>query len=74
MDLISKTTRNEFREALVGFVLRELEMFFEGAGLSSKEDYNPPVTGERRTLVEQYLCAHSSHQGRSPTVDEARRI
>ena len=54
MDLISKTTRNEFREALVGFVLRELEMFFEGAGLSSKEDYNPPVTGARRTLVEQY--------------------
>ena len=54
MDLISKTTRNEFREALVGFVLREIAMFFEGAGLSSKEDYSPPVTGARRTLVEQY--------------------
>ena len=56
MDLISKMTRNEFREALVGFVLREIEMFFEGAGLSSKEDYNPPVTGARRTLVEQYYA------------------
>ena len=31
-------------------------MFFEGAGLSSKEDYNPPVTGARRTLVEQYYA------------------
>ena len=54
MDLISKTTRNEFREALVGFVLREIEMFFEGAGLSCNEGHNPPVTGARRTLVEQY--------------------
>ena len=54
MDLISKATRNEFRETLVGFILREIEMFFEGAGLGCKEDYNPPVTGARRTLVEQY--------------------
>ena len=57
MDLISKKTRNEFREALVGFVLREIEMFFEGADLSCNEDYNPPVTGARRTLVEQYYAS-----------------
>ena len=57
MDLISKATRNEFREALVGFVLREIEMFFEGAGLSRKEDYDPPVTGARRTFVEQYYAS-----------------
>ena len=54
MDLISKRTRNEFRETLVAFVLREIEMFFEGAGLSKNEDYVPPVAGARRSLVEQY--------------------
>ena len=56
MDLISKATRNRFREVLVGFVLREIEMFFEGAGLASKEDHVPPVTGARRSLVEQYYA------------------
>ena len=56
MDLISKATRNEFREALVGFFLREIGMFFEGAGLSCNEDYKPPVPGARRTLVEQYYA------------------
>ena len=57
MDLIGKTTRNEFREALVGFVLRDIEMFFDGVGLTCKEDYNPPLTGARRTLVEQYYAS-----------------
>ena len=56
MDLISKATRNTFREALVDFVLRDIEMFFEGAGLDKKDDYDPPVTGARRTLVEQYYA------------------
>ena len=56
MDLVSKATRLEFREALVGFVLREIEIFFEGAGLSCDEDYDPPVSGERRKLVEQYYA------------------
>ena len=56
MDLISKATRNEFREALVGFVLREIEMFFDGAGLTCIYDYTPQVTGARRTLVEQYYA------------------
>ena len=40
----------------MGFVIREIEMFFEGAGLSCNEDYNPPVTGARRTFVEQYYA------------------
>ena len=56
MDLISKATRNEFREALVDFVLREIEMFFEGAGLDKRDDYDPPITGARRALVEQYYA------------------
>ena len=55
-DLISKATRNEFREVLVGFVLREIDMIFEGAGLNPKTDYDPPVGGQRRSLVEQYYA------------------
>ena len=56
MGLISKRTRNEFRETLVGFVLREIEMFFEGAGVSKNEDYVPSGDGARRSLVEQYYA------------------
>lgn len=53
-ELVSKATRNDFREVLVGFVLREIEMIFEAAGLSPKSDHAPQVSGQRRTLVEQY--------------------
>ena len=56
MDMISKATRNEFREVLVGFVLREIEMIFGGAGFSPNLDYDPPTSGQRRTLVEQYYA------------------
>lgn len=55
-DLINKATRNEFREVLVGFVLREIDMIFDGAGLSPKSSYTPPVDGQRRSLVEQYYA------------------
>ena len=54
MDLISKATRNEFRETLVDFVLREIDMIFEGAGFTPNLDYDPEIGGLRRTLVEQY--------------------
>ena len=55
-DLIGKATRNAFREVLVGYVLRDIEMFFEGADLSPDEDHVPSVTGARRGLVEQYYA------------------
>ena len=55
-EFISKATRDEFRETLVGFVLREIEMFFEGAGFSCISDYKPPISGSRRSLVEQYYA------------------
>lgn len=55
-DLISKATRNEFREVLVGFVLREIDMIFEAAGLEPQRDFDPPVSGARRSLVEQYYA------------------
>ena len=57
MELITIRTRNEFREALVRFVLREIEMLFEGAGLGKRDDFDPPVDGMRRTLVEQYYAS-----------------
>lgn len=55
-DLVSKATRNEFREIMTGFVLREIDMIFEGANLSPRTDYTPNVGGQRRGLVEQYYA------------------
>jgi len=55
-ELISKATRNEFREVLTGFVLREIDMFFEAGGLSPKAGYDPQIGGQRRSLVECYYA------------------
>lgn len=55
-DLISKTTRNEFRELLVGYTLREIEMTFDAGNLSPRVDYQPTVSGQRRGLVEAYYA------------------
>jgi hypothetical protein len=55
-ELIAKGTRNEFREALTGFVLRDIDMIFESAGLSPRRDFDPQVGGQRRSLVEQYYA------------------
>jgi hypothetical protein len=56
-DLISKKTRYEFREYFVGVVLREIEMEFDAADVPCDKDYNPPMSGARRSLVEQYYHA-----------------
>src|SRR3954447_3427963 len=53
-DLISKKTRYEVREYLVGWTLREIEMEFDSADIPRAEDFTPNTTGQRRTLVEQY--------------------
>lgn len=55
-DLISKATRNEFREVLTGYVLREIDMFFDAGGLTPRRDYDPQVGGQRRSLVECYYA------------------
>lgn len=55
-ELISKATRNEFREVLTWFVLREIDMIFESGGLAPRNDFTPAVTGQRRSLVEQYYA------------------
>lgn len=53
-ELISKKTRNALREVLVGWVLREIEMAFEEAGIRCDRSFNPPVDGARRSFVEQH--------------------
>lgn len=53
-ELISKRTRNQFREFLVGWPLREIEFEFEGANIGRDRDFVPAVSGQRRSLVEQY--------------------
>jgi len=56
-DLISKKTRNEFREYFVGTSLREIEMEFDAADVPFDGDYDPNLSGQRRSLVEQYYHA-----------------
>jgi hypothetical protein len=53
-ELISKATRNDFREVLVGFTLHEIDMVFESGGITPRSDYSPQISGARRCLVEKY--------------------
>jgi len=53
-DLISKKTRNEFREFLVGWTLGQIKMELDAADIPRDLDYVPFESGERRSLVEQY--------------------
>lgn len=55
-DIVSKATRNEFREFLVGYTLREIEMTFDAGGLTPLKGYDPQVDGQRRSLVECYYA------------------
>ena len=52
--LVSKKTRYEFREFLVGWTLREIEMEFDAADIPCDSAYQPQLSGQRRSLVEQY--------------------
>jgi len=53
-DLISIKTRKVFRENMVGWVLREIVDEFDAARIDCDLDFQPSVSGQRRTLVEQY--------------------
>ena len=55
-ELISKAARNEFREFLVGYTLREIEMTFDAGGLTPRKGYDPQVGGQRRSFVECYYA------------------
>ncbi len=63
-ELISKKTRSEFREFLVGWVLREIVDVFEAADIECRTEYQPPVGGQRRSLVEQYYASLDSSDQR----------
>lgn len=56
-ELISKRTRNEFREFLVGWTLREISDEFDGEYIDCRSDYDPGLSGQRRSLVEQYYAS-----------------
>lgn len=49
--IISKKTRKEFREYFVNKAIREIGDAFDGAGVRG---FDPQLSGQRRTLVEQY--------------------
>ena len=53
-DLVSKRTRQMFREFLVGWTLRQIDMEFESAEISCDNDFVPATDGARRSRVEQY--------------------
>jgi hypothetical protein len=53
-DLISKRTRKEFREVLVGWTLREIAFEFEIEDLVADDTYCHPEPGARRSRVEQF--------------------
>ncbi len=53
-ELVSKKTRNEFRNFLGGWVLRDIRDEFESAHIDRDPDFVPQVSGEQRSLVEQH--------------------
>lgn len=53
-DIISKRTRIEFREHLVGYTLHEIAMAFDAEDVSCDRQFKPDLQGQRRSLVEQY--------------------
>jgi hypothetical protein len=53
-DLISKKTRQEFREYFVSTTLRVIADEFDAADAPCDSAYDSPVSGQRRGLVEQY--------------------
>jgi hypothetical protein len=52
--LIGWKTREALQEYFVGTTLREIASAFDAADVDCALDYRPPVSGERRGLVQQY--------------------
>lgn len=53
-DLISKKTRQAFREHFVGWTVRTISDEFDAADIQCDNDFQPNMPGVRRSLVEQY--------------------
>jgi hypothetical protein len=71
-DLISKKTRTEFREYLVGWTLREIRDEFDIGDLAPNLAHQPDMPGERRGLVEQYY--HAIDFTRQSDVDKLLQV
>lgn len=71
-DLISKRTRQEFREYFVGTSLRIIGDAFDAEDVHCDRDYNPPEGGARRSFVEQYY--HSIDWRNPPDVGRVLRV
>jgi hypothetical protein len=54
-NLISAGTRVDFREALTSFTLQQIKDIFAAGDFKPNLDHQPPVSGQRRTLIEQYF-------------------
>jgi hypothetical protein len=61
-DIVSKKTRNEYRELLVSWTLREIEQEFDAADIALDEEYHPSISGQRRALVERYYHSIDWHK------------
>lgn len=59
--LISKKTLTEFQEFLVGTTLREIKQYFESADIIADESYEPRMSGQRRSYVEQFYHSLNLH-------------
>ena len=55
-NLISSGTRVDFREALTSFTLQQIRDIFAAGEFEPNLQHQPTVSGERRTLVEQYFA------------------
>lgn len=71
-DIISKKTRNEFREYFVYTTLRQIEMEFDAVDISSDENYVPKTSGQRRSLVEQYY--HTINWTKWPDIQKVLTV
>src|SRR6202789_301266 len=54
-NLISAGTRVDFREAMTSRTLQQIRDIFAVGDFEPNLEYQPPVSGQRRTLVEQYF-------------------
>ena len=55
--IIGKKARYELREYFVETTLRRIEMEFDAADVPFDENHTPAISGQRRSLVEQYYHA-----------------
>lgn len=55
--IISKKTRNEYREYFVGTTLRKISEEFDADDVPLASEFLPPEDGQRRSIVEQYYHA-----------------